>query len=119
MSDLTNEIRKIARNLLTEQKVDLVIGFERGTTPLRSTPCFVRQVEETDRLIWNSFCENNLAKYLVGRNERIAVVSKGCDVRAIVELIKENQVAREQVTIIGIPCHGMVDRGRVEAESDP
>jgi formate dehydrogenase subunit beta len=116
MVELTKEIRKAARNLLKEKKVDLVIGFEKGTIPMRSTPCFIREPEEAERLIWDSFCENNLAKYLIRRPERIAIVAKGCDVRATIELIKENQVVREQLTIIGVPCQGMVDRRKVEAE---
>jgi formate dehydrogenase subunit beta len=116
MPELADKIREVARNLLQQKEVELVIGFEAGSMPLRSTPCFVRESEEVDRLIWNSFCENNLAKYLVKRPEKVAIVAKGCDTRAIVELIKENQILREQVVIIGIPCQGMVDRKQVEAE---
>jgi len=118
MPELTGKIREVARSLLRQQKVDLVVGFERGTVPLRSVPCFVRREEDVDRLIWDSFCENNLAKYLVKRAERVAIVGKGCDVRSVVELIKENQISREQVFIIGVPCQGMVDRRRVEAKLD-
>ena len=39
---------------------------------------------------------------------RTAVIAKGCDSRAIGELIKENQIARERLVIIGVPCEGMV-----------
>ena len=115
MPELTNKIKEVARNLLQQKKVDLVIGFAPGTMPSYSTPCFVRQDEEVDSLIWDSFCENNLAKYLVKRSEKVAIVAKGCDVRAVVELIKENQIRRDQVVIIGIPCQGMVDRRMVES----
>lgn len=116
MLDLSNQIREAARKLLQQREVELVIGFEQGTLPLRNTPCFIRGQEEAERLIWDSFCDNNLANYLVKRQEKVAIVAKGCDVRAIVELIKEKQVTREQVIIIGIPCQGMVDRRRIEAE---
>lgn len=118
MPQLTNEIREAVRRLLRENKVALVIGFERGTMPLRSRPCFVRKEEDVDRLIWDGFCENNLAKYLVKRDERIAIIAKGCDGRTVVELMKENQVLRDQVVIVGVPCQGMVDRDRIEAELD-
>ena len=116
MDALINRIRGIAGGLLREGKVDVVIGFEEGTIPFHSRPCFVRSPDEADRLIWNSFCENNLAKYVVKRNERMAIVAKGCDTRALLELIKEKQVMRDQIHIIGIPCQGMIDRARVEAE---
>lgn len=116
MNEVTKKIREVALKLLQKKKVDLVIGFEKGTLPLRATPCFVRREEEADRLVWNSFCENNLAKYIIRRPERVAIMAKGCDVRAAVELIKENQISREQLVIIGIPCQGMVDRRLVKAE---
>jgi formate dehydrogenase (coenzyme F420) beta subunit len=116
MDALINRIRGIARDLLREGKVDVVIGFEEGTIPFHSRPCFVRSPDEADRLIWNSFCENNLATYVVKRNERMGIVAKGCDTRALLELIKERQVIRDQIYIIGVPCKGMIDRVRVEAE---
>jgi formate dehydrogenase subunit beta len=119
MRQLTTEIREVARELLRDKKVQVVIGFERGSVPLRSRPCFIRKEEDADRLIWDGFCENNLARYLTKRKEKTAIVAKGCDSRAVVELIKENQVSRDQVIIIGVPCSGMIDRSRVEASVDP
>jgi len=109
MSQLTSEIREAARRLLKDGQVQVVIGFERGSLPLRSRPCFVRRAEDTDRLVWNGFCEASLARYLPKRKEKAAVVAKGCDSRAIVELINENQVARDRLVIIGVPCNRMIN----------
>ena len=119
MQPLTTEIRKIARELLRDNKVQVVIGFEPGSVPLRSRPCFVRKEEDVDRLVWDGFCENSVARYVAKRKEKMAVVAKGCDSRALVELIKENQITRDQVIIIGVPCRGMIDRSRVEAAVAP
>ncbi|MBN2034837.1 MAG: 4Fe-4S binding protein [Deltaproteobacteria bacterium] len=119
MQQLTNEIRAIARKLLREKKVEVVIGFERGSMPLRSRPCFIRKEEEVNRLFWDGFCENALAVYLPKRKERAAIVAKGCDSRAVVELIKEKQVQRDRVILIGVPCRGMVDRSRIESSAAP
>jgi formate dehydrogenase (coenzyme F420) beta subunit len=113
MSQLTREIREAARKLLREKKVDVVIGFEQGSLPLRSRPCFIRKEEDAERLVWDGFCETNLARYLPKRKEKAAIVAKGCDSRAIVELIKENQIVRDQVVIIGVPCKGMIDRSMI------
>ncbi|MBD3308185.1 hypothetical protein GF339_17195, partial [candidate division KSB3 bacterium] len=43
------------------------------------------------------------------------IVAKGCDLRSIVTLIKEKQVPREKVVLIGVPCQGMIDLPKVEA----
>jgi ferredoxin len=114
MQKLASAIQEAAKKLLEEKKVDLVIGFAKGSLPLRSTPCFVRKPEDAGLLTWSSTCENNLANYLRKRAEKVAVVAKGCDVRSIVALIKENQIDRENLHIIGIPCSGMVDRAKAD-----
>jgi formate dehydrogenase (coenzyme F420) beta subunit len=119
MRPLMTEIRETARELLREKKVQVVIGFEGGSVPLRSRPCFIRKAEDVDRLVWDGFCENNVARYMAKRNEKMAVVAKGCDSRAVVELIKENQISRDQVIVIGVPCRGMIDRRRIEASVAP
>ena len=107
------KIQDIARKLLKEKRVDVVIGFEKGTLPLSATPCFIKNPDEADRLIWNSFCGNNLANYLPKSKDKIGIVAKGCDSRSIVVLIQENQIKREQLYIIGIPCEGMTDKNNV------
>jgi formate dehydrogenase subunit beta len=114
MKSTSTMIRDAAAKLLDEKKVDLVVGFEKGTLPLHSTPCFVRSAADANKLIWNSSCENNLAKYLQKRKEKVGIVAKGCDVRAIIGLIKEGQVDREKVFIIGVPCNGMIDNRKIE-----
>lgn len=113
MESITQSIRKVARHLLEEGQVQVVIGFEPGSLPLRATPCFIRSSRHVDRLVWNSGCENNLARYLRKRQERVAVVAKGCDTRSIVVLLQERQIDRAQLVIVGVPCAGMVDRRKV------
>lgn len=113
MEKLTQQIRETAKKLLAEKKVDLVVGFSQGSLPLRSTPYFAKTPEQAENLIWSATCENNLANFVRKRGEKIAVIAKGCDVRAIVGLIKEGQIVKENLYIIGIPCEGMIDRKKV------
>jgi len=113
MEAYTKKIRDVAHRLLTENKVDLVMGFQRGTLPMTSQPVLIRKANEAERLHWDSYCGSNLANYLPKRKERIAVVAKGCDSRNIVVQILENQIKREQLYIIGVPCLGMIDRRQV------
>ncbi|MFZ5590625.1 MAG: Coenzyme F420 hydrogenase/dehydrogenase, beta subunit C-terminal domain [Bacillota bacterium] len=118
MQELAAAIRETARKLLEEKTVDLVIGFASGSLPLRSTPCFIRKPEDAAKLVFDAGCENNLANYLRQRDEKVAVVAKGCDTRAIVVLLQENQIKRDNLYIIGVPCQGMVDRVKIEALLD-
>jgi formate dehydrogenase subunit beta len=103
--------------LLEEKQVDMVIGFENGTLPLHASPVFISEGEGADRLIWNSFCWNNLAVYLPQlKNQKVGIIAKGCDSRSIVSLVTEHQINRDDVKVIGVPCAGMVDARRIEGE---
>ncbi len=108
-----DKIKEIAKSLLEDGKVDMVIGFRKGTVPMINEPCIARTSADVDNFVWNSSCGINLANYLTNRKEKIGIVAKGCDSRNIVNHIIENKIKREQLTIIGIPCKGMVDRSKV------
>lgn len=114
MQSIEMEIRDIAKKVLEEKKVDLIVGFEVGSLPLTATPVFIRDTGDVGRLVWNSYCTNNLAKYVLDRKEKIGVIAKGCDIRSLVGHIKERQIVRERIFIIGVPCRGMIDRKRIE-----
>jgi formate dehydrogenase subunit beta len=122
MEKIEKQIREIAKKVLKEGKVKLVIGFEKGSLPMKTRPTFVKDPEETDRLVWNSFCENNLAVFIpfyrkkLNSGESIAVIAKGCDARSLILHIQENVAKREQIFIIGIPCDGILDRRKIEKE---
>lgn len=113
MNAYTEKIREAAQRLLAEKKVDGVIGFRQGTIPMMSEPVLICHAAQVNQLVWNGFCGVNLANYLVKRKDHVAVVAKGCDSRNIVLQIQENQFRRDQIHILGIPCHGMVDRRKV------
>jgi ferredoxin len=110
MSELEEKLRSTVRELLADGTVDLVIGFGRGTLPLRTTPIFIDRADQADRLVWNASCENNLAAYVGSGEQKVGIVAKGCDSRAIALKIIERQAARENLVIIGVPCEGVLDR---------
>jgi formate dehydrogenase subunit beta len=113
MLKYTSKVRETARRLLTENRVDAVVGFRKGTVPMMCQPVLITTPGDVDTLYWDSFCGVNLANYLSKRQERIAVVAKGCDSRNIAVHILENQIKRDQVFIMGVPCKGMVDRRKI------
>ncbi len=116
MDKRTEKIRAAAKKLLSEGKVDVVIGYKAGTVPLRNAPYFARTPEEADNLIWDSNCRINLATFIPRREGKIAVVAKGCDARNIINHMVENQIDRDRVYIIGVPCEGMVEPALVQAQ---
>ena len=109
------KIRTISERLLKENKVDMVIGFRKGTVPMMNEPCIVKNPENVKELVWDSNCGINLANYLTDRKEKIAIIAKGCDSRNIVTHIIENKIKRDQLFIIGVPCKGMIDRHKISS----
>lgn len=115
MDTRIQKIREYAFNLLENQVVEAVIGFRQGTIPMATCPVAIRTKEETDALVFNSLCGLNLANYIRNFKGKIAVVAKGCDSRNLVNHVVENQIARDNLVIIGVPCSGMIDKSKVTA----
>jgi len=106
------ELCELARKLLADGSVKVVIGYEEGPRGVRSI--FVTDPAQAERLIFDTRCVHNLAAYLNPRRQHVtklgkpAVVVKGCDARAVAGLIRECQVKREDVVIIAVRCGGVV-----------
>lgn len=116
-----NELRALAQKLLADGTVQVVIGWEEREAagspeegPRGVRPSFVTDPADADRLVFDSRCVQNLAAYLSPRREHVrklgrpAVVVKGCDARAIAGLVRERQLRREDVVVIGVRCGGVV-----------
>ena len=122
--DIENKIKELARNLLREKKVDVIIGYTKGTVPLSSSPVFITKEEDVDKLLWNNLCYVNLANYLApriatlydeeGQKLKVGIVAKGCVGRALIHLAVEKQINLENIKMIGISCNGIINRKRIE-----
>ncbi|MFH2060433.1 MAG: 4Fe-4S dicluster domain-containing protein [Pseudomonadota bacterium] len=115
MDNCTKKIREISSQLFKNKEVEKIIGFCQGTLPMQTNPIIITKEEDIEKLVFNSRCAMNLANYLRDQKAKIAVIAKGCDARNIVTHIVENQVKRDQLYIIGVPCKGMVDKTKIAA----
>jgi formate dehydrogenase subunit beta len=107
-----DKLRDVVRQLLAEGAVEYFVGYCAGSEPHRVVPCFVTEESEAKKLVWGPLCAQNLSKYVLRGKElegKVGVMVKGCDARAIVELIKQNQIERDEVVVVGVPCQGQVD----------
>ena len=116
---LENKLREIAREFLRQPDAACFIGYEAA--PLGGMrPVFITEEGGAERLVWNRECYANLASYLPEMRDvegRVAVAVKGCDARAVNELVRAGQAARDKLYIVGIPCKGLsVGNGEELAE---
>jgi ferredoxin len=110
------ELRNKARELLARSEVDLIVGFESAPSPIFARPAFFTSAERVDRLTWNSLCQGNLAVYLARlKGRRVGFIARGCEGRALTQLVKEQQLDRSLIVVMAPPCPGIVDKGRLLA----
>lgn len=108
-------IRDRCRQLLADRAVAVVVGWRAGSRPGTAQPCFATKPEQTDRLICDERCSQNIAAHVarVSHLGRVAVVARGCDSRSLVCLIKERQLERDRLHIIGVGCSGIREAGEL------
>ncbi|MFX1533234.1 MAG: 4Fe-4S dicluster domain-containing protein [Promethearchaeota archaeon] len=122
-----NQLIDAVKKTVSKDDVKYVIGYEKGTYGFQVTPSFAFTSEDADKFIFSPLCVNNLAVYPmleeklpVGKNEKkhrrkIGLIVKGCDSRAVVQIIQEKGMKRENVVIIGVPCTGIIDPKKIKA----
>ena len=114
-SDIQTELQRKATELLESQKANVIIGYgllETGNVGA----VFVTCPKQTCRLVWNERCTDNLTVYLarkeIKKRGKAGIVVKGCDAKALAILESENQIDRDNLTIIGIACSGVQIQGK-------
>ena len=98
-------IRKKAKELLESKTVQLIVGYENGTSN-KVRAAFINDASQVDRLIYDERCVQNLAVYLVKHEVKhqgkIGIVATIPVMRTINMLISEEQVKPENIVVLGI-----------------
>jgi ferredoxin len=110
---VTAAIQAEAAKLLADGSVTAVIGYVPGRRAGTAQPAIITDPAKAQTLVFSPGCQNNLALYLTKAKKEVkqagtvAIVAKGCDLRALAGLMTENQLKREQLHIIGVACAGV------------
>jgi ferredoxin len=106
---IENNLKKEAKRLLEAGEVAVVLAYGRGHDEKHSMPFAVKTVADVERLVFNEYCNFNMARYLMRYplGAKIAIAAKAADSRAIIQLVQEEKVRREDLIILGIPAYGM------------
>ena len=120
------QLRDAVKKTISREDVKYVVGYEKGTVGFQVAPSFAFNPNDAEKFIFSPLCVNNLAVYPMLEEKpplrkgeepdtrKIGLVVKGCDSRAIVQIIQEKGLEREDVVIIGIPCTGVVDLNKIQ-----
>jgi len=86
MREYAEKIREKARKLLAEGRVEVFIGYRKGSVAMMNQPVLIHHPDQAALLYWDSNCGLNLCNYLTKRTGKIGIVATGCNSRNIVIL---------------------------------
>jgi len=114
---MTNEqkqklMREKAAALINAGTVAYVIGWRGTRFPDKTAIFFAKDTSEADQFVWNEYTIPLTSKYLMDDRwpeGKIGVFVRGCDSKAINRMLRDNQIERDNLYLIGLPCEGKLD----------
>jgi formate dehydrogenase (coenzyme F420) beta subunit len=106
---IEENLKKEAKRLLEAGKVTVVLAYSKGFDEKHSMPYAAKSVADVDNIVFDQYCNHNMARYLVRypAGTKIAIAVKAADSRAVIQLIQEEKIKREDLVLLGIPVQGM------------
>jgi len=108
-------VTALLRHALESDMVDGVFAVRRGADVYDAMPALITDPAEIGGIAGSLHCGTLLLPKQMRRcllatepNMRIATVLKGCDVKAMYEMAKRNQVNLDNIIIIGLNCGGTI-----------
>ena len=111
---VSEAIQTEASRILSEGRVSAIVGYTAARRKGSAQPIVINDAADAVKLIFTPACVNNLAVYLtkakkeIPKTGKIGIVVKGCDLKALVGLMGESQLKREELYLIGVPCAGVL-----------
>ena len=114
-------MREKIKDIVASDDVKYAIGYEKGTYGFQAAPSFAFTPDDVDKFIFSPLCVHNLSVFLMLEEKlplprgaeddkrKIALIVKGCDSRALVQIIEEKGLSRDKIVILGMPCKGVID----------
>jgi ferredoxin len=104
---MLKKVKDIARKVLAEKQADGVLGLIKGEWDIVQPHIFENPREVDALVIEPKWLLAKIAMTVLRSSRegyRLAVIARGCDERALTELVKRNQIEKERLVTIGIAC---------------
>ncbi|AGK61789.1 hypothetical protein Asulf_01818 [Archaeoglobus sulfaticallidus PM70-1] len=115
MEQYAENLRKRIAELL-EKDVDAFIVFARKKSEPREKITVIESPDEVEDVTISRLSSYNPAITLMqelNKRDKVGVVVKGCDSKAIKKLMMEDKIDRERVYIIGVTCDGVANYRKI------
>lgn len=105
------ELRTKAKELLENADVKVIVGYGEGADHIIQV-VFIRKPADTDKLIYNEHCIQNLAVYLkkdeIRKFGRICLIANLSTLRSVLQIASENQLDENEIAVITVNAEGKV-----------
>jgi len=107
-------VTSLLKYALESKMVDAVVNVKRGADLYDAVPTYITDPAELITTAGSLHCGTLLIPKVVkqymnsARDQKLAVVCKGCDVMAFYEMAKRNQMDLGNIIMIGVNCGGSV-----------
>ena len=106
---MLDNVKNRVRSVLTEKQADGVLGLIKGKWDIIRPSIFENPVQADALVIEPKWLLAKMAMTILRsapEGYRLAVISRGCDERALTELVKRTQIEKDRLLTIGIACSG-------------
>jgi len=114
-------VTSLLKHVLESGRVDTVVAVRpRDGNRYDGVPVLVNDAKEIVKTAGALHCTSpNIARFLKeylngASDQRIAIVVKPCDAKAIIELAKRNQIALNNLLLIGLNCTGTLPSAKAK-----
>jgi len=114
-------VTSLLKHVLESGRVDSVVAVRpRDGNRYDGVPVLVNDAKEIVKTAGALHCTSpNIARFLKeylngASDQRIAIVVKPCDAKAIIELAKRNQIALNNLLLIGLNCTGTLPSAKAK-----
>ncbi|MGB9834012.1 MAG: 4Fe-4S dicluster domain-containing protein [bacterium] len=109
----TDDLILKCQEAFREKELDLFLGFERSSSGFLK-PAVFTSLESLEKISWDPSASLNLATFIPRfKGKKVGIIAPGCVSRSLVILINEGQVSRDRLTVVGVPCQGLIERKKL------
>jgi ferredoxin len=112
------ELRSRAKELLDQGEIDVLLVWRADPDSDAVKPHVFKKGDDLEQVVFDDRCVHNLVTFLpevASHNQKTGVVLKGCDGRALVTLLAEKRLKRDNLHLITVACDGVKVDGKTAA----
>jgi formate dehydrogenase subunit beta len=112
------ELRSRAKELLDQGEIDVLLVWRADPDSGAVKPHVFKKGDDLEQVVFDDRCVHNLVTFLpevASHNQKTGVVLKGCDGRALVTLLAEKRLKRDNLHLITVACDGVKVDGKTAA----